>query len=148
LVVVRKLLGSYFVFLIRREHFMGRTRTLGDLQLTIMRVLWREREATVARVHEALLDERALAHTTVATMLVKMEKKGVVQHRLAGRRFVYSPTVSEAEVKRGMVGELTERLFAGDVTALVSHLLAEHDASEQELEELRRLIDEREKMEA
>lgn len=123
---------------------MGRTHTLADLQLAIMRVLWAKQEATVAQVHEALFDERGLAPTTVATMLVKMEKKGVVRHHSEGRRFVYAPTVTEGEVKRSMVEELTERLFAGDVTALVSHLLAEHETNPAELEELKRLIAESE----
>ncbi len=126
---------------------MAKTHTLGDLQLAIMRVLWANQEATVAQVHEALYPERGLAPTTVATMLVKMERKGVVQHRSEGRRFVYSPTVSEAKVQRTMVGELTERLFGGDVTALVSHLLSEHDTNADELEELKRLIAEREAQE-
>ena len=123
---------------------MGKRHSLADLQLAIMRVLWLNQEATVAQVHEALLPDRGLAPTTVATMLVKMEKKGVVQHHLDGRRFVYSPTVTEEEVKRSMVGDLTERLFAGDVTALVSHLLAGHDTNPAEIEELKRLIAERE----
>ena len=59
---------------------------LGDLQLAIMRVLWNHDEATVAEVHEALEPERGLALTTIATMLTKMEKKGVVEHRAEGRR--------------------------------------------------------------
>jgi len=123
---------------------MSKTHTLADLQLAIMRVLWANQEATVAQVHEALLPDRGLAPTTVATMLVKMEKKGVVRHHSEGRRFVYSPNVTEREVKRSMVGELTERLFAGNVTALVSHLLVEHETNPAEIEELKRLIAESE----
>jgi len=119
---------------------MTRTRTLGDLQLAIMRILWHRREATVAEVHRALYEERGLAPTTIATMLVKLEKKGVVTHRLEGRRYVYRPSVEEAEIRRSMVSELTERLFAGDVTALVSHLLSEHETDPAELAELERLI--------
>lgn len=119
------------------------THTLGDLQLAIMRVLWRHGEAAVAEVHEALLAERGLAPTTIATMLKKMEDKGVVAHRAEGRRYLYRPTVSEPQVRRSMVGELTERLFLGDTAALVSHLLAEHEIDPDELAELRRLLDER-----
>lgn len=119
---------------------MSETHVLGDLQLAIMRELWRRDEAAVAEVHEALLDERGLAPTTIATMLKKMEDKGVVAHRNEGRRFLYRPTVSEAQVRRTMVGELTERLFLGDAAALVSHLLAEHDLDHDELAQLRALI--------
>jgi predicted transcriptional regulator len=117
------------------------THTLGDLQLAIMRVLWQREEAAVTEVHEALLDERGLAPTTIATMLSKMERKGVVAHRAEGRRFLYRPTVSEPQVRRSMVGELTERLFGGDRVALVSHLLAEHALDPAELAELRRLTE-------
>ncbi len=113
---------------------------LGDLQLAIMRVLWSRGEATVAEAHEALEPERGLALTTIATMLSKMEKKGVVEHRAEGRRFIYSPLVSEDQVRRSMVADLTSQLFRGDVTALVNHLLSEHEIDSRELNQLRELI--------
>jgi BlaI family transcriptional regulator, penicillinase repressor len=113
---------------------------LGDLQLAIMRVLWACGESTVADVHEALEPERGLALTTIATMLVKMEKKGVVDHRAEGRRFIYRPLVSEDKVRRSMVADLTAQLFRGDVAALVNHLLSEHEIEPRELSELRDLI--------
>jgi predicted transcriptional regulator len=113
---------------------------LGDLQHAIMRVLWEHDEATVAEVHEALYDERGLAPTTIATMLRKMEDKGVVDHRVEDRHFVYRPTVTEDEVRSSMVGELLDRLFAGDPAALVSHLVADRDIDEAEIERLRELL--------
>ncbi len=114
--------------------------TLGDLQHAIMRVLWRDGEATTAAVHDALYGERGLAPTTIATMLRKMEDKGVVSHRSEGRQFVYRATVSEDEVRSSMVGELLDRLFAGDPAALVSHLVADRTLGEAELAELRVLL--------
>jgi BlaI family penicillinase repressor len=116
------------------------TYTLGDLQHAIMRVLWQRREATSAEVHAALLEERGLAPTTIATMLRKMEDKGVVRHRTEGRQFVYTPTVSEAEVRRSMVNEIVERLFAGDPAALVSHLVHDHRLDRDELARLQEMI--------
>ena len=113
---------------------------LGDLQIAIMRELWLAGEASVADVHAALAEERGLAPTTIATMLKKMEDKGVVTHRTEGRKFLYRPTVSEADVRRTMVGDLTERLFRGEVTALVSHLLAEHEIDPDELRQLEALL--------
>lgn len=123
------------------------THHLGDLQLAIMRVLWQRGEATVADVHETLEPERGLALTTIATMLAKLEKKGVVDHRAEGRRFVYHPTVDEGQVRRSMVSELTSQLFRGDVTALVNHLLSEHEIDPGELAQVRALIEARERME-
>jgi BlaI family transcriptional regulator, penicillinase repressor len=120
---------------------------LGDLQLAIMRVLWNHGESTVADVHETLEPERGLALTTIATMLTKMEKKGVVDHRAEGRRFIYRPLVSEGQVRRSMVSDLTSQLFRGDVTALVNHLLSEHDIDSGELVQLREMIASRERKE-
>jgi BlaI family penicillinase repressor len=119
---------------------MGK-HTLGELQHAIMRVLWGRNEATVAEVHEALYDERGLAPTTIATMLRKMEQKGVVAHRVEGRQFVYRPAVSEDAVRSSMVGELLDRLFAGDPAALVSHLVADREIDHEEIERLRALLD-------
>jgi predicted transcriptional regulator len=119
---------------------MQKTTYLGDLQLAIMRVLWDLGEATVTDVHQALLDERGLAPTTIATMLKKMEEKGVVNHRAEGRKFIYQPTISEDQVTRGMVSDLTERLFGGDPVALVSHLIARHEIRPDELSALEQMI--------
>ena len=113
---------------------------LGDLQHAIMQVLWRRGEATVSQVHAELLPERGLAPTTIATMLRKMEDKGVVRHRAHGRQFVYTPAVTRGEVQRSMVGEIVDRLFAGDPAALVSHLVSEHEIDREELERLRGLL--------
>ncbi len=123
---------------------MSRKHQLGDLQLAIMRVLWTRGEASASEVHAELLSERGLAPTTIATMLRKMEAKGVVAHRAEGRRFIYRPAVTEAGVRRGMVETLTDRLFRGDVAALVSHLISEHEIDTDELAELRRLVADKE----
>ena len=113
--------------------------TLGELQHAIMAVLWERGEAAAAEVHEAL-QGRGLAPTTIATMLRKMEDKGVVSHRAVGRQFLYRPAVSEDQVRRSMVGELVEQLFAGDAKALVAHLVSEHEIDAEELRELRRRL--------
>ena len=119
---------------------MPKPTRIGDLQLAIMRVLWDLGEATVTEVHQALLDERGLAPTTIATMLKKMEDKGVVEHRAEGRKFLYRPTMTQEHVTRSMVAELTERLFGGDPMALVTHLISRHRMAPKELSELERMI--------
>lgn len=118
-----------------------RRQILGDLQHAIMAVLWARDEATTADVHEALREERGLAFTTIATMLRKMEEKGVVSHRVDGRQFVYRPRVSQDQVRRSMVGELVSRLFGGDPKALVAHLVSENEIEPEELDELRRRLE-------
>jgi predicted transcriptional regulator len=109
-----------------------------------MQVLWERKAVTVAEVHQALLPARGLAPTTIATMLRKMEGKGVVSHRVEGRHFVYQPTVSEEEIQSSMLGELLDRLFAGDPAALVAHLVADRGIDDEEIERLRGLLDDAE----
>lgn len=115
-------------------------RPLGGLQLAILRVLWAEGEATASRVHEMLLPEKGRAPTTIATMLSKMEEKGLVGHRVEGRQFVYRAALAEEAVRRSMVSEFVERLFLGDPGALANHLITECDLESDDLEKLRRLI--------
>lgn len=119
---------------------MNKSHHLGELQYAIMRVLWESDEASVAQVWEQLPEKHQRALTTIATMLSKMEKKGVVHHRSEGRQFIYRPAVSEPEVHHTMVADLTERLFQGDVTALVAHLLSEQEIEGGELDRLQKLI--------
>lgn len=124
---------------------MNKTYQLGDLQYAIMQVIWDQAEASVSDVHGALLEERGLAPTTIATMLVKMEKKGIVRHRMEGRKFIYEPTITSSQVAESMIGHVAERLFGGDVGALVSHLLSTHNIDVEELEQLKRQIARRER---
>lgn len=117
---------------------------LTELQITILRHLWEKGEATVAEIWEALHAERGLAQTTVATLLTRLERRGVVARRTQQRQYVYRALITEADVRRSMVGDLTERLFEGDVTALVNHLLTSPEIAPGDLARLRALIDEAE----
>jgi len=121
---------------------MNRTRIhrLGDLQLRIMQILWARTEATVAEVHGALASERDLAYTTIATMLRKMEARGLVKHRLDGRSFVYHAAVREEAVSQGMADHLVERLFEGSLSDMVHHLLTTREVSREELTKLEKMI--------
>jgi predicted transcriptional regulator len=122
---------------------MSETYQLTDLQIAIMRVLWERGQATVAEIQEALRAERGLALTTVATLLSRLEKRGVVSHETRQRQFVYRALVTEAEVRHSMIYELTERLFDGDIAAMMSHLLTGRDISAGDLERIKAMLDQR-----
>ena len=115
---------------------------LGDLQLRIMRVLWDSGAATVSEVQQRLGRQR-LAYTTVATMLRKMEERGLVDHLEEGRKFLYRPVVSLDAVTRSMTGDLVDRLFDGSLAEAVSHLLESREISREELDRLEQLIQQR-----
>ena len=124
----------------------NKVQRLGDLQLRIMKVLWARGEATVAEVLDNLDDDDAsLAYTTIATMLRKMETRGLVTHRIEGRSFIYKAKVAAEEVSRGLADHLVDRLFEGSLLEAVQHLLTTREVSRAELRELERLIAERKK---
>ncbi|HEY7194777.1 MAG TPA: BlaI/MecI/CopY family transcriptional regulator [Steroidobacteraceae bacterium] len=120
---------------------MSERHQLTELQLAILRVIWDKGEATVQDIWEALHKDRGLAQTTVATMLSRLERRGVVTRRAQARQYHYKAAVTEQEVQHSMVGELTERLFDGDVTALVQHLLSDEDISPGDIAKIRDMIE-------
>jgi predicted transcriptional regulator len=119
-----------------------------ELQLAILRILWERGEATGAEVQEALAPERPLAQSTVATLLSRMERKGLLAHRSEGRQFVYRAEVSEEAVRDSMLDQfsgIVGEIFRGDVAALVSHLLTARDMAPDDLARVRALIEAKER---
>ena len=124
---------------------MGKKHQLAELQLAIMHVLWERGEVTVGQVRDALQPQRSLAYTTVGTMLAKMEEKGHVRHRSDGRVNVYRHVVRRDQVSQSMVTDLANRLFGGDVTQMVCHLLDGSGVTRDDLAELKKLIRQKER---
>ncbi len=114
--------------------------TLSELQIALMRVLWLRGETSTADVAAVLADERGLKHTTVATLLTRLEKRGVVAQRRDGRQLFYRALVDEADVRRSMVADLIGALFAGDAQELVAHLVQESEIAPGDLAKVRRRL--------
>jgi len=116
---------------------------LSDLQLEIMKVLWKDQGQSVADVKRRLPTGRRLAYTTVATLLRRMEDDGLVAHETRDRTYLYRPLVSADRVTSSMVGHVLNRVFEGSLPAMVSHLLSQQEVNPEELEALERMIQER-----
>ena len=114
--------------------------TLSELQIALMRVLWRRGEASTADVATELAAERGLKHTTIATLLTRLEKRGVVSQRREGRQLLYSALVGEAQVRRSMVADLIGALFDGDARELVAHLVEESEIAPGDIAKVRKRI--------
>jgi BlaI family penicillinase repressor len=114
---------------------------LGDLQLRILQSLWQHDGAAVAQVRQDVGMD--LAYTTVATMLRKMEAKGLVAHQQQGRRFIYRASVRNDQVTHGLADRLVDRLFHGSLTRAVIHLLDTRKVDPDELDRLEELIHQR-----
>lgn len=113
---------------------------LSELQIAVMRVLWQRDEASVADIAAILGDERGLKYTTVATLLTRLEKRGVIAQRREGRQLIYRAQATEPNVRRSMVADLIGSLFGGDPRALVAHLVKESEIAPGDLERVRKRL--------
>jgi BlaI family transcriptional regulator, penicillinase repressor len=113
-------------------------------QLEILRVLWQRSEASVVQIHEALRAERPLAPTTIATLLSRLEKRGLVAYRTEGRQYVYRAVLQEQDARQDALIEVTQGLFAGDVPTMVSQLLSSHELRPGDLARVKALIEAKE----
>ena len=118
---------------------------LTQLQLEIMRTLWERGEATVGEVHVSIGRERGLAQATIATLLRRLEKKGAVTHKVQGRQFVYRAAVTSDAVRRSMLTDVAERLLPNEVPALINQLFASKKIGADELEQVKKLIEQKER---
>ena len=112
-----------------------------ERELDVMDVLWEHGASTVAEVQEVLPDE--LAYTTVLTMLRTLEEKGYVAHEEEGRAYRYYPLVERSEAGASAVNRLMRKLFRGSPELLLTQLVSERHLTREQLESMRRLLDER-----
>ena len=113
-----------------------------EVELELLKLVWRLGEATVRDVLEALPPKRRLAYTSVMSMMRVLEEKGYVTHRERDRAYVYRARVSEEQIAHGMIRHLVKRMFNGSPERLMVKLLEAADLSEEQLEALRRKINE------
>jgi BlaI family penicillinase repressor len=116
-----------------------------DTELAILRVLWGEGPSTVRGVHQRLAAERPVGYTTVLKLLQIMTDKGLVRRDESSRAHVYEATSSKDEIQRHLVGDLLDRAFEGTAGRLVMQALEARPASDEEIEEIRCLLDARER---
>lgn len=112
-----------------------------ELELEILKVLWREAPRTVEAVREALaLANRELTHSSVITVMNIMVRKKYLKRKKNGRAFEYEPIVREQDVGRGMLNDIVDRVFDGSAKMVLLELLETSDVNPDELAEIRRLI--------
>jgi len=116
--------------------------SLGQLQRAAMEAIWELGEGSVHQVREHL-NGRKLAYTTVLTTLQKLEKAGWLKHRSEGKSYIYFATTSRDEAGAGSVRGFLKRVFENDAVAMFQHLISEGDLNEDDLSELRKMIEKR-----
>ena len=112
-----------------------------ERELDVMDVLWERGASTVAEVQGQLSAE--LAYTTVLTMLRTLEEKGYVSHEEEGRAYRYYPLVARSEAGASAVKRLMGKLFRGSPELLLTHLVSQRGLTTEQLETMRRMLNER-----
>ena len=116
--------------------------TFTERELDVMSVLWREGSGTVAEVREEMADHPG--YTTVLKMLQILEEKGAVRHEEEGRAYRYFPVVEPAEAGSHALDRVLEKIFLGSAELLLARLVSDRELSAEELDRMRRLLDEAE----
>ena len=117
----------------------GQSR-LGDLELSILNVLWERGPCTVREVLVALSVEPRPAYTTVLTMMRLMHEKGYLERDERDRAHVYSARLREQRVKRNLLRDLINRAFRGSAEALLVRLVEDERLSREELDRVRQMV--------
>lgn len=117
-------------------------RRLTDAELELMNVLWRQGPSTVREVMAALPAARERAYTTVSTIMRILQDKGFVTAQREGRAHRYGALVAQTSYQDRYVHHMVRDVFGGDALGLVRRLVATRGLADDELAELRRLVEE------
>jgi predicted transcriptional regulator len=112
-----------------------------EAELEILRVLWERGPSTVRQVHESVAEQRDTGYTTTLKLMQIMADKGLVTRDESTRTHVYTARLSQETTQRQLVNDLVDRAFGGSAAELVLRALSSHRTSDDELREIRKLID-------
>lgn len=118
----------------------ARKSGLTALELEVMKVVWSLESATVRQVYETLLKRRAIAYTTVMTVMKILEQKGFLKKRQVDRAYLYTPTQAKRQVLSSMLRDFMNRVFDGAAEPLLLHLIEDRHITEKDLDEIRKTI--------
>jgi BlaI family transcriptional regulator, penicillinase repressor len=114
-------------------------------ELEILHILWERGPSTVREVHEALHERRPIGYTSVLKLMQIMTAKGTVRRNEEQRAHVYEAVQPAEKTKRDLALDVLQRVFDGSASELMMHALAGRKASKEEIEEMRRLLNEHER---
>jgi predicted transcriptional regulator len=111
-------------------------------ELEILRVLWQQGPSTVRSINEQLSRERPVGYTTTLKLMQIMFDKGLLAREAEGKTHVYRARVSEGDTQQQLLDRLLHTAFGGSASRLVIQALGTGKSSPEELDEIRRLLDE------
>jgi len=125
---------------------MAKSINISDAEWEVMRVLWAAPSAQTAnQIVDALAGKRSWNPRTVKTLLNRLTKKGALAFEAKGKTYWYRPRVTQDECVKVESRSFLARVFGGDEGAMLVHFVKNTQLSPQELAELRRILNGKEK---
>src|SRR5512133_3985277 len=113
-----------------------------ESELEILEVIWQTNSATVREVNELLETKgKNVGYTTTLKMMQIMTEKGLLSRTLDGRTHIYSAVIQPGSARNALINKIVDTAFGGSATKLVLQALGNHNATPEELREIRDLID-------
>jgi len=122
---------------------MPRLPRISDAEWLVMTVLWERSPLAANEVVEALGAKSGWSAATIKTMLNRLVRKGALKFKAEGKRYLYFPAVSRDACVRSETRSLVDRLFGGATATMLAHFVEDARLSQEEIERLRRLLDEK-----
>lgn len=111
-----------------------------DAELEILTVLWSIGPSTVRQVYDVIIRRRSAQYSTILKFMQIMAEKGLVRRNEEQRAHIYAPAKSREWTQRQLAGDLLERAFSGSAKALLVGALSAGGTTKEEVEEMRKLL--------
>ena len=118
---------------------------ISESEWQVMSLAWARSPVTAAEIVETLSQRNGWHPRTVRTLVDRLVRKGALQAGRDGKRYLYSPKVSQETCVRQESQSFLERVFGGEPAPMLLHLVKESNLSREEIRELRRLLSRKEK---
>lgn len=116
-----------------------------ESELEILQILWQDGPSSVRQVNEKLNEKREVGYTTTLKIMQIMTEKNLVNRNTESRTHIYHSAVKEHETQSSLLESFIQKTYRGSAMKLVLQALGKEDATTQELEELKEIIDKLEK---
>ena len=116
---------------------------ISDAEWEVMNIVWDDAPVVAADVVDRLTTTTDWSEATVKTLLGRLVRKGALEYEVDGRRYLYRPKVTRARCVRAESRSFIDRVLGGRSSRLLVHMMKETRLDDDEIEELRRLLDEK-----
>ncbi len=113
-----------------------------ESELEILQILWRKGDCTVREVHEILEKNKDAGYTTTLKLMQIMHEKGLLSRDTSSKTHIYRSLVNEQKTQEQMLNKMIDGVFNGSAARLVMQALGNHEASKDEIDSIKKYLDE------